>query len=129
MQHEPCGLLSDAEITRDFVAADAVLAVDEHPHRGQPLVETDRAVLENAADLDGELFLAASALPDLASAHPVGRVRARTAPWTFDAVGPAQQGDEGDAGFDVGEVSDRAEQGVGSRVLGSHAPRIAHLAW
>jgi hypothetical protein len=64
VEHEPAGFLGDAKVARQFVAADAVLTVDEHPQRWEPLVEADRRILEQTTDLDRELFLAASALPD-----------------------------------------------------------------
>jgi hypothetical protein len=41
VQHEPRGLLCDAERAGDLVAAHTVFAVGEHPQRAQPLVETD----------------------------------------------------------------------------------------
>jgi hypothetical protein len=47
VQHEPRGFLGDAQIAGQFVAADAVLAVDEHPHGGQPLREGNRGILED----------------------------------------------------------------------------------
>ena len=129
MQHEPCGLLSDTQVARNFVAAHPVLAVDEHPKRRQPLVEADRAILEDAADFKGELFLAVSALPERAGAQAIAEVWTSTAPWAPDAIRPSKRGDEHDAGFDIGEVGDCAEQGVGSAVFGNHAPRIAQLSW
>src|SRR5207248_11488029 len=55
VEHEPAGFLGDAECARQFVRADAVLAVGEHPERGQPLVQPDRAILEDRAELDREL--------------------------------------------------------------------------
>ena len=55
MEHEPRGLLSDFQIARDFVTADPVLAIDYQPHGDQPLVERERAVLENRADFNREL--------------------------------------------------------------------------
>src|SRR5207248_2379234 len=92
VHHEPRGFLGDAKIAGDLVAADAVLAVDEHPHRGQPLRERDRAVLEDAADLDGELLPATLALPDAPGGH-VGALLALTVR-AFDTAWPAQTRDE-----------------------------------
>ena len=40
--HEPCGLLSDAEITRSLARTDAVLAVHNEPQRSKPLVQSER---------------------------------------------------------------------------------------
>jgi hypothetical protein len=49
-----------------LVGRDAVQAVDEYPNADEPLAEADRAVLEEGADADGELFLAALAALDFA---------------------------------------------------------------
>ena len=57
VQHEPCGLLSDSQSAADFVGADSVLAVGKHPSSSKPLVQGDRAILENGSDLDRELAL------------------------------------------------------------------------
>src|SRR5579871_409602 len=118
VQHEPRGLLSDTDVAREFVAADAVLAVDEHPERRKPLIEADGGILENRSDLDRELLFAGTALPD----HPgfqEGDFLA-LAVRTSDAIRPAQRGHEIDGDFLVSEELDRVEQGF-KRVLGSHA--------
>ncbi len=72
MEHEPCRLLSNVQVTRNFVRTDSVLAVCNHPHRHEPLVETDRAILEDGSDLDTELptRVNLSALPHAASSEP-----------------------------------------------------------
>ncbi len=43
VSHEPSGFLSDAKPACDFVAADAVLVVGNHPHCGKPLIKADGA--------------------------------------------------------------------------------------
>jgi hypothetical protein len=53
--HEPCGLLRHAEGAVDFVGTHAVLAVDDHPHRGEPLIQANRGILEDGPRLQGEL--------------------------------------------------------------------------
>ena len=55
MQHEPRGLLRHADCAVNFVGTNAVFAVGNHPHSGEPLVQADRDILEDRADLDGEL--------------------------------------------------------------------------
>ncbi len=45
------------KIAGNLVTADTVLAVGDHPHCGQPLVQTDRRIFHDGADLDGELTL------------------------------------------------------------------------
>ena len=42
MEHEPRGLLRDAERPSEFVRADPVLGVGDQPHGGKPLVEPER---------------------------------------------------------------------------------------
>jgi hypothetical protein len=126
MQHEPCTLLSDAKVTGDLVAADAVLAVDQHPHGWKPLRERNRAVLEDRTNLDGELFTALLALPNAAGAY-IGdglllAVRA------CHAVGPAEARDKHGRYVDVAEIGNRAKQGVGVAVLGSHEKSLPKAA-
>src|SRR5581483_12284147 len=54
---------------RHLCAADPVLAVADHPESGHPLIHTERGILEDRTDLDGELFLAALAEPHQAGAE------------------------------------------------------------
>ena len=69
VEHEPGGLLSDADRAVDFVGADAVLGVGDEPHGSEPLVERDGRVLKDGSDLGGELLLRVDglALPNSAS--------------------------------------------------------------
>src|ERR1039458_5628254 len=53
--HKPCGLLRDFERTVNLPTADAILAVDHHPHCGKPFVQPKRRVLEDRASLEREL--------------------------------------------------------------------------
>src|SRR6266704_1608872 len=55
VKHEPCRLLSDAEIAGDFVGANPVLAVGNHPHCDKPFVQRDRRILKDSPDLRSEL--------------------------------------------------------------------------
>ena len=59
VQDEPRRLLSDSQVAPDFIRANAVLAVYEHPQRDQPLVQGNGGVLEDSAHLNGELLAAA----------------------------------------------------------------------
>src|SRR5581483_7338110 len=88
MEHEPCGLLRNAKGPCEFVAADAVLAVDDHPHGGHPLIHAKRGILEDGPDLHGELLFAALAEPDFAGLQK--RVLIRSATGAVDtAIRPA----------------------------------------
>ena len=129
VQHEPCGLLGDTKVARDFVAADAVLAVDEHPQGREPLIQTNWAVFEDAADLHRKLFLAASALPERASAQAIAGVGTSATTGALDAIRPPERGNKRDAGFNVGEVGDGAQQGVWSAVFGDHAEIVSASGW
>src|SRR5436190_2671748 len=66
MEHEPCGLLGDLNILGDFVAADSIFAVSDHPHCHEPFVERDGGIFHDGSDLNGELAfgMMAAALPD-----------------------------------------------------------------
>jgi hypothetical protein len=129
VQHEPRGLLSHAERPRDLVAAHAVLAIRDHPHSGEPLVQADGRVLKDGPDLDGELL---TLVVLAASPHAPGRDERRTvapAGWAAHvAVRPPQLNHEAKADIRVGEVADGLDQGLGSGGVLVHALRIADLA-
>src|SRR6266581_7886919 len=65
MHHKPRGFLSDAQITRHFVRANAILAVHQEPKRDKPLVERNCGILKNGSDLHRELLRTLLALPAL----------------------------------------------------------------
>ncbi len=111
MQHEPRRLLSGAECPSEFVRRDAVLGVGDEPDSGEPLVESERRVLEDRAELDRELLFTALALPESAS-RQVGVFNRATA-GANGPVRPAQLGDEIGADVDVREVADCLNEGAG----------------
>src|SRR5581483_3845166 len=90
MQHEPRGLLGDAKITGNFVAADAVLAVHQHPQRDKPLGKRNRGFFKDGAEFHGELFRALFALPAFLGFEVV--VLFIAASRTLRAIRPAQRG-------------------------------------
>src|SRR4051794_40326005 len=57
MKHEPCALLCDAKSPLDFVRANAIFAVGDHPNGGEPFVKTKRAVFKDGAYFGAELAL------------------------------------------------------------------------
>ena len=65
VEHEPRGFLSDTKRPRDFATTDAVLAIENHPSCGEPLLKADGGIFHDGSDLDGELPLrmAVAALP------------------------------------------------------------------
>ena len=53
LKHEPRGFLSYFHIAGDFVACDPILAVDDQPRCGKPLVQADRRIFEDRSNLPG----------------------------------------------------------------------------
>ncbi len=111
VEHEPGGLLSGADCPPEFVGGDAVLGVGDQPNGRKPLVEAERRVLEDRAELDGELLLAPLALPESAGGQ-VGVLDRPTAR-AHRTARPAQAGDELSADIEVGEVPDCLDEGGG----------------
>ena len=90
VHHEPCRLLSDAEVAGDFATTDSILAVNQQPETSHPLVHPEWTVLKNSSDFHCELFLAALAEPDAASRDK--RMLVRAATWASDLpIGPPQR--------------------------------------
>ncbi len=72
----------------DFVGTHSIIAVHQHPERDKPLVERDRGILKDGAQLYGELLVALFALPALLGRKVVVLfVAARRA---LRAIGPAE---------------------------------------
>ena len=53
----------DIQRTSQFVRANAILAIAEHPHRAEPFIEANSRILENRPDLAGELLPGFEARP------------------------------------------------------------------
>ncbi len=113
VEHEPRRLLRDPDGAVDLVGGHAVLAVGDHPDRDEPLVQAERAVLEDRPDLGGEL---AAGVDRLALPHPAGldeahvRGAARRAAHT---LGPAKADHRGQRHVGVREVADGVREGEG----------------
>src|SRR5260221_1744339 len=122
MEHEPSGFLSHPKGAANLVGADAVLAVGNQPHRGEPLVQAEGAVLEDGADLGGKLFLAASAFPDQPSLEKPDFLG--LAMRAGHATRPAQRHHEVERNLPVSEVVNRFEKGFGDSLLGFHEGTI-----
>ncbi len=106
VKHEPCGLLSNIQSAGNLVAADPILAVSKHPRCRKPLVQTDRAVLVDRADLDGELALSmmAAALPY--AALWIEAYLLRAASWAGHATRPATHSKVVNAVVGIREIQD-----------------------
>jgi hypothetical protein len=99
LQHEPSGLLSDSKATRDFVAANTVLAIRQHPHRCEPFIETNRRIFKDCPDLHGELLLAIQAFPHQARLEK--RQPTTQAPGAERAIWPSNVSNSFDARLGV----------------------------
>ena len=109
VHHEPRGLLGDFESLPDLVGANAVLAVRHHPHGAEPFIQTNRRILEDRTDLNGELLLAVPALPDQPRSE-VGSFLAGAARADGLTVGPLNSSNLVDAGLRVAVVPYGAHQ-------------------
>ena len=121
MEHEPCGLLRDANILRQLARADALLVRGHQKDSHEPLAQPDLAILENRAVADRKLLQALEALmrvvlerlglADYATVRAYGLVR----------IGPAKGAEVIDAGILVregsGHVGEAFELGKYGRLL------------
>jgi hypothetical protein len=107
MQHEPCGLLSDAKSAANLVGANTVLAIGDHPNSNKPLVQANRRILKDCPDLDRKLpfGMDALALP-LALIFEEHGILALASGAHHDAIRPAYLDHELEAVLRVGEVQD-----------------------
>src|SRR6185437_8516091 len=51
LQHKPCRLLCNPQSAVQFIAADSVLAVGQHPYSGHPLIQAKGGILEDGSNL------------------------------------------------------------------------------
>ena len=88
--------------------ANAILAANQQPQSREPLLQLNRAILEDSIDLDGELAATGTALPALLSLEVVGihGVPTRTV-WAAWAVRPAHSGYSVNANLFVAKVLNR----------------------
>lgn len=113
VEHEPCGLLSDAKSAGHFVGTDTVLAVSNHPNSDEPLVQRKRGILKDSPDLHGELPLSMDALAlPLALILEEHSVLTATGRASHLAVRPAQLNHELEAVVRVREVNDGLLEGL-----------------
>ena len=124
MQHEPGGFLRDAKSTTHFVGTNPILAVDDHPHGRQPLVETNGGIFHDRTDFDAELLprMTASAFPHSTRGEEYDLLA--SACGTGDAVRPAQLNHKLQGAFSIREVVDSLNQGLGVCVY-FHDPILA----
>src|SRR5579859_567201 len=91
VHHKPSGFLSDSYGAVNLIRANAILAIAQHPNSSQPLIQTERGILEDGSDLDGELpsLVDTLALPFslILEEH---NILAATGGASYDAIRPAQ---------------------------------------
>jgi hypothetical protein len=89
MEHEPRGFLSNSDGTVNLPRTNPVPVIRDHPHRSQPLVETEWRIFKDSSGLDGELatIVALIALPAIVLFLKDYIVRSATR--TYDAIRPA----------------------------------------
>jgi hypothetical protein len=107
LKHEPSSLLADSNSAMNFIARNAVLAVGKLPHGEQPLVEGDRRIFKDRADLDGKLGLrvAGLALPKPTGFQEANLVRSAGRADDF-AVLPSPSGQIANAVLWIREIND-----------------------
>src|SRR5579872_326648 len=112
--HEPCGFLRHADCSMNFIRANAVLAVHNHPHRREPLVQAKRGIFENSAGLRSELakVMLLATLPTVVLRLKNNAVTAATR--ASNTLRPAMSYEISSAVIRISEVQNRFLQGVRS---------------
>lgn len=120
--HEPRCFLRYADGPVNLVGRHAIFAVHILPHGHQPLCQRQRGILENGPGLGGELpvIVAGAALPAVVLLKE--RDVLGTAPWAFNAIGPAARYKVFAAVIAVGKMLDRLLKGVEYRFHDSIVP-------
>jgi|SRR6266850_146366 len=107
MQHEPCGLLSDAKGAAYFVGTNPIFAIGNHPDSDEPFVQWERRILKDGPNLHRKLTLGMDALAlPLPLVFEEHGILALTGWASNHAIGPAQLDHEFQAIVGVGEVDD-----------------------
>ncbi len=111
LKHEPCGPLRNLKGTGNLVGTDPVLAISDKPHSAEPFVQTDCGILQDRADLHGELFSAVKAGPQQACSQK--RKPPRLTPWArWTFWPPLRNGDSIKTDSWIGEIANHRHQTV-----------------
>ena len=108
VEHEPCRLLSDAQIAGQLATADTILAVGQHPQGAKPLVQAQRRILKMVPSFHRELFIAFLAFPP--ALRPSGSSALCGRKRTGRSIRPAHLGDSINANLLIAEVADNLLQ-------------------
>jgi hypothetical protein len=112
VEHEPRGFLSNAKSASYFVGTHTVLAVRNHPHGDEPLIEGQSGILKDGANLHAELFLGVFLF---AFPHPASGDKTHVSPATSgagNAIGPSPRNHELETVVGVGEINDGLLEGL-----------------
>jgi hypothetical protein len=128
MEHEPSGLLGDAESPVKFPGADPITVAGNHPHRREPFVQAEWRILKYGPDLDGELGqrVTSSALPYPARGD-VANVLGAAARTNHHAIRPTARRKVVDAMIGVRKVLNRFDQSAWSGIGGVHISTLAGM--
>jgi hypothetical protein len=126
VEHEPSCLLCDAKAAMEFVATDSVLATDNQPRGGQPLLKRNRRVFKNGAGLQGKrrAFMFAVAFPYACFCQPRHVVRSTLLAFHY-AIGPAEFHHELPAVLEIREPQNRLVDSVWR----FHEPSMKQNSW
>lgn len=129
MEHEPSGFLMHLEIARQFVAANPILAIGYQPDGNKPLVQTERAILEDRTLLDREHLLGVLGftLPQTAGSQ-IAMLFA-SASRAANAIRPAQRNEYVLAIVRIGEEPDRFNETDRPVPTFVHAYNLAGDGW
>jgi hypothetical protein len=113
MEHEPSGLLGDAKAAMQFVGTDTVFCPNDEPRGGEPLLKTDRGILEDGSGLqrEGRARMLRIALPD-AGLFKIGDVIGAATRAFDNAIRPTQFDHELSAMLEVREPDHRVSESV-----------------
>jgi hypothetical protein len=128
VKQKPRALLSHTERPRQFTRTDAVLRVSNQPDSGQPLIEPDRRIFHEGANLDAELLLTGFALPQAARRQV--RHFAAVTDRALNAIRPAHLRKKVGAVISIRKVQDRLLQSGWETCLLLHGEEtLAQNSW
>jgi len=127
MKHKPSRLLRHFQIAREFVAADAVLAIANQPSCREPLFQAERGILKDRADLQGKLGFRVFAVA-LPAAHilEICNLLRTAVRAVYLSIGPSNCDHELVAVLGIGKEGDRLLQRCGPSV---HESIIRQNRW
>jgi hypothetical protein len=129
VEHKPCGLLGNAKRPVKFPRGNAVAVAGDHPHGREPLVQTERGILKDGPNLDGELGqrVTGAALP-YATGSDKSDVRGAATGANHHTIRPTACRKVVDAVVGVRKVLNRLDQSLWGGVCAVHISTLAGVA-